>query len=220
MAQPSTRALGALPAIDELLRLTKALAMIEAVVCPEWESRYYSFDSKWAPGAMMASMRNGSGDDYFILFDRHGAAIKGFDHESPMSPWRVKPPTLWPGLYDGLPEAFSPFRDEPAFSMAAATFCVWRKHTDSAWHCGPVHFPAGDDPDGSAWMLAILDARPETYKNFADDYYELDIPLEVVRQFYSHRPLTEGLVRQLNPELTLETLRSDIEQIGYPHVAV
>ncbi len=48
---------------------------------PEWEYRYYSINSKWDEGEMMASMRNGSGDEYFILFDSHGAIMKGFDHD-------------------------------------------------------------------------------------------------------------------------------------------
>jgi hypothetical protein len=59
--------------------LSKALAMLDAILSPEWEYRYYSCNGKWAPGETMASMRNGSGDGYFILFNGHGAAIKGFD---------------------------------------------------------------------------------------------------------------------------------------------
>jgi hypothetical protein len=86
MKSPSTRALDDLPSIDDLIRLSKGLAMLDAILSPEWEYRYYSFDSKWRPGVLMASMRNGSGDGVFILFDKHGAAIKGFDHEAIMSP--------------------------------------------------------------------------------------------------------------------------------------
>jgi hypothetical protein len=33
----------------------------------------------------MASMRNGSGDAYSIVFSSHGAFIRGMEHESPMS---------------------------------------------------------------------------------------------------------------------------------------
>lgn len=71
----STRSLDALPSIEGLLQLSKALAMLDAVLSPEWEYRYYSFNSKWDLGESMASMRNGSGDEYFILFNKHGAAM-------------------------------------------------------------------------------------------------------------------------------------------------
>jgi hypothetical protein len=220
MTHPSTRTLDALPAIDDLVRLTKSLAMLDAVLCPEWEYRYYSFDSAWGAGEMMASMRNGSGDDYFILFNKEGAAIKGFDHESPMSPWRTKPPSAWPGIYEGLPQEFSSFRNEPAFSMDSVTFCIWRTRADGAWRRGPVAFPEGPDPDGSAWMLAILDARAETYKAFAEDYYEMEIPLQAVQQIYDQAPLTAELVKMLNAEVSLDALQKDMTQIGYPHAAV
>jgi hypothetical protein len=60
--------LDTIPDVESLKKLCQALAMLDAIISPEWEYRYYSFDSKWAQGEMMASMRNGSGDEYFILF--------------------------------------------------------------------------------------------------------------------------------------------------------
>lgn len=51
-------------------------------------------------------MRDGCGNDYSIVFSPAGAYARGFDHESPMSPYRVTPPVPWPGLFDGAPEAF------------------------------------------------------------------------------------------------------------------
>jgi hypothetical protein len=75
-----------LPDIDALRRLSQSLAMLDAIISPQWEFRYYSFNSTWGSGEMMASMRNGSGDDYFLLFNAAGAILKGFAHESPMTP--------------------------------------------------------------------------------------------------------------------------------------
>src|SRR6266403_3002746 len=133
MKNPSTRSLADLPSLNELMRQTQAIAMRDAILSPEWEYRYYSFNSEWGPGAMMASMRNGSGDDYFILFDQHGAAIKGFDHEAIMSPSKNTPPVVWPGMSDSVPGDFSSFLNEPAFSMEDVTFCIWRRHGDAEW---------------------------------------------------------------------------------------
>jgi hypothetical protein len=79
--------LASFPDVESLKRLSQSLAMLDAILSPDWEFRYYSFNSKWNAGEMMASMRNGSGDDYFILFNSSGAIIKGFAHESPMSPF-------------------------------------------------------------------------------------------------------------------------------------
>jgi hypothetical protein len=216
MKRPSTRCLADLPSISDLLRQSQSLAMLDAVLSPQWDYRYYSFNSKWGPGEMMASMRDGSGDDYFILFDSHGAAIKGFDHEATMSPWSSDPPIIWPGMYDCIPDDFSSFLNEPAFSMEDATFCIWRRHGDDAWHCGVTEFPGDDDPDGSEHMLAILDGDPKTYLAFARDYYEIDLSLGPVEHIYNHGPLTDEILRALNPDLVLKDLQADTLEIGYP----
>ncbi|MGA7805455.1 hypothetical protein [Bradyrhizobium sp.] len=71
-----------LPDVFSLKRLLQSVAILDAVICPEWPHRYYSFNANWATGEMMGSMRNGQGDEFFALFNSHGAFIKGFDHES------------------------------------------------------------------------------------------------------------------------------------------
>lgn len=164
----------------------------------------------------MASMRNGSGDGYFILFDQHGAAIKGFDHEAAMSPFETDPPAIWPGMYDGVPSDFSSFLNDPAFSMEAETFCIWRRYSDTAWQRGPVKFPAGDDPDGSEWLLAIFDGDPSTYQSFARDYYEVELAREAIEHIYRLAPLKDEIVRAHNSELTAENVEADALEIGYP----
>jgi hypothetical protein len=111
-----------LPDIDRLKALCQSLAMLDAIMSPDWEYRYYSFDSKWGINEMMASMRNGQGDDFFILFNNSGAIIKGFDHESPMSPYAHKPKRVWPGVLDDVPDVFRSFLDEPAFTIEDTTF--------------------------------------------------------------------------------------------------
>jgi len=132
-----------LPGISRVRDLSKALAMLDAVMSPRWEMRYYSFDSRWAPDEEMASMRDGSGDDYSIVFHATGAFVRGFDHESPMSPYRAAPMQLWPGMLDGLPRELQHLAAEPAFSDPEGTFlataCFWRLKSDS--QCGNVALP-------------------------------------------------------------------------------
>src|SRR5678816_1485060 len=72
-----------LPAIPDLLRRTKALAALDLILSPEWEYRYYSFNAAWSPSELMASMRDGCGDEWWLVFHAHGwAALKGLAHES------------------------------------------------------------------------------------------------------------------------------------------
>jgi hypothetical protein len=208
----STQNLTALPDIPTLRRLTQSLAMLDAILSPEWESRYYSFNSRWAEGEMMASMRNGSGDDWFLVFNQAGAILKGFAHESPMadSPTRE-------GVLSEVPAVFSKFLTEPAFSMEYATFCIWRTVDDSEWHRGDIKYPPDSpDPDGSADLLALLDDAPQSYQQWAEEYYETEVSLAAVEAIYRHEPLTAEMVALLNPDISLEDLEEDLLEIGYP----
>ncbi len=214
----STKDLSPLPDIPTLKKLMQSLAMLDAILMPEWQYRYYSFNSAWSVGAQMASMRDGSGDEWFCLFDAIGAALKGFNHESEMSPWANDDHALWKGVLDQVPAIFSSFLNEPAFSMENATFCIWRTHQDSAWMVGDIGFPGkeDEDPDGSASLLSILDGNPETYKNWAEEYYERPVSLSAVQRIYQYEPLTVQLTKELNPEIKWETIEADSCEIGYP----
>ncbi len=208
--------LASLPDVESLKGLCQSLAMLDAILSPDWQYRYFSFNSKWSAGKMMASMRNGCGDDYFILFNSSGAIIKGFAHESPMSPYAQPVSTVWRGVLDSVPDEFRDFLTEPAFSIEATTFCIWRRYADSSWQVGDIDYPEGDDPDSSAELLWLLDGNPATYQEFAADYFEKDIPLSAVQHIYEHKPLTESIVAQLNAEVSKVELQEDIDEIGYP----
>jgi hypothetical protein len=75
----------ALPGIAELREHCRGLAMLDAVLGRGSVERYHSF-AAWGEGRELASMRNGSGDEYAIVFSADGAYVRGFDHESLMSP--------------------------------------------------------------------------------------------------------------------------------------
>jgi len=97
--------------------------MLDAILSPEWEYRSHSFNSKWAPGEEMASMRDGSGDGYFILFTEAGAILTGFSHESQV--WQgLLEQGRPPSIFDGIPDEFESFLTEPAFSIDDSTFCL------------------------------------------------------------------------------------------------
>ena len=212
----STRDLAALPAPAELERLCQSIAMLDAIMSPAWEHRYFSFNRAWNGQERMASMRNGSGDQYFIVFGPAGGFIKGFAHEAPMSPWSRKRGTIWPGVLDAVPSEFRHCIEEPAFEPDAITFCIWRLSGDAEWRCGDIQFPEGADPDGSKDLLWMFDGDPATYVQFADDYFEREILLTDVECIYAHRPLTQALVVSLNAERVWSDITSDVPEIGYP----
>jgi hypothetical protein len=196
-----------------LRRLTKSLAMLDAIISPEWEFRYFSFNAQWTEGEEMASMRNGSGDDWFLHFSEPGAVLKGFAHESPLA----KTSALPSRIPVSVPPEFSSFLEEVAFNLDMATFCIWRRHGDPLWTVvEPATGRLTAEADGSAEMLAILDGKPETYHQWAESYYERAVALASVQTVYAHVPLDQDLVASLNSELPIEELAPEVAEIGYP----
>jgi hypothetical protein len=214
----STRDLSLLPDVEGLRRLLQSMAMLDAILCPEWQYRYYSFNSRWSMGEQMGSMRDGCGDDFFALFNRAGCWLKGFAHEAPMSPFRADgKQQVWPGVLDAVPEEFAACLREPAFKISDTTFCVWRRSIDLTWICGRIELPEdADDPDGSQGLLSPLDRNPESYHRWAESYYERDVNVDMVRAIYGHIPLSAEIIATLNPELTIALLEAEIDEIGYP----
>lgn len=202
---------------------SKAMAMLDAILHREWDWRYYSYDSCWSPTEELASMRDGGGNDYAIVFSEAGVYAQACNHESPISAYHLSPPALWPGLFDSLPKVFRPLVQEPAFAdhngLPRATVCLWREHADSAWRCGDVHVPDEDeeDADGAQWLFGLLlQGTAEAYLEFAEEVYELSLDLAAAQHVYDLKPLTQDVIAALNPEVRLDELAADIAQIGYP----
>ncbi|MFF6994795.1 hypothetical protein ACFY93_07515 [Streptomyces sp. NPDC008313] len=217
----------ALPDVSTLRELCLSIAVSEAAVNPRGEYRYYSFDAGWSETEEVFSMRNGGGDEFDVVFSPAGVYIRGFDHESRMSPYAED--TVWPGVLDSVPEVFRECVDEPAWvddGVPTVTCCVWREAGDDRWRAGRIEFPAGvSDPDGSQWLFSLLlDPRPEAFQSFAEDYYERAVDVEAVRHIYGHRELTPDVAERLQPGASgvpggpFAGLVKEAARMGYPVV--
>ncbi|MEM1205278.1 MAG: hypothetical protein AAGN66_18765 [Acidobacteriota bacterium] len=207
----STRDLSGLPDIDTLLHQHQNLATLDAILCPEWEFRYFTFDNNWDPGEKLGWMRNGEGDDWLALFNESGAILKGYAHDAPMADGAP-----WEGLFEDVPPAFESFLKEPSFSINKSTFCCWRLRDDDAWSRSQIAFPSDPDPDGSGRMLYFLDGDPRTYKRWGDEYFGAPLDLGAVSSIYRREPMSAALVRALNPDAAFSDVREAAVAIGYP----
>lgn len=214
----STRDLSGLPDIPTLKRLAQSLAVLEAILMPEWEMRYYSYQSVWSEHVDLFKMRNGSGDDFFILFAPEGAIIKGFAHESPMSPYAAYASgqkIIWAGVLDDVPLTLKHYLTAPSLVLEDITFCVWRTTKDTEWRRGKIDFPDDAYGDGSKELLFILDGNPSAYQTFAEEYYEVAVELDAVKHIYDHRPVTKEIAQRLNPDIEFDKVSKEIAEIGY-----
>ncbi len=208
----STRDLSALGDLPGTRRLLQSLAVLDAILCPKWESRYYMFDLAWGEGERYASMRDGCGNHWHAILCAEGMAVVGLAHEAP----GYVPGQPHPGIFADLP---APFHDnllhEPAFETSDATFCIWRLLGDTRWHAGR-ELPADD---GSGPLLKILDGNAADYVAYASEYFEVEVSLTDVEAVYGHHALTSDVVARLNPEADFADLEAELAEIGYPRTS-
>lgn len=207
-----------LPSIDVLRQRCKALAMLDAIIGGD----YYTYDRTFGADEAGA-MRNGSGEEYDIVFTACGVFIRGVYHESRM--FEYTDGRLWPGLLDGLPAEFRSQLTEPAFSSPDgtldATFVLWRRVDDGQWHAGDdIDFsPADDDevdPDGS-WLLDVLfDDIAEKYRQYAEEVHEVALPRSAVDHVAAFLPLSDAVIRALSPAAEPADIRAKARKLGYP----
>jgi hypothetical protein len=189
-----------LPPPAQLETICKGLAALDAILCDDWECRCYSFDAKWDPAGRerMASMRSGSGDEWFLLFAGDLAFLKMFWHERPH-----QDPSA---VYAGLPAALESQLSEPAFSMDEVTV--------GGWYDG-VSWTLRGDTDPVSHELAMLTGSAELYCNHAREYLELEVPEDAVANVLAGMPLDEALLGKLGSTRTLTELAGDLEELGY-----
>jgi hypothetical protein len=214
-----------LPAIEDARRWSQSLAVLDAIVSEDRFYRHFSFDSQFGSGHAQASMDNGQGDEYSITFGEYGALALGLDHESQLGGVFAKNPSAqWPALFTGIPPVLAKVARQSVRTvegMLEVTVALWRVAGDDQWRHGPVEYPPGwehhyGDPDGSGWLFDPLDGQPSTYLEYARGYFERQLPAGAVTAIFEHRPVTDELVRALNPERVPGDLADDLKQIGYP----
>jgi hypothetical protein len=190
-----------------------ALAMLDAIICPEFQYRYFSYDASWGDDEQVAVMRNGDGDHWFLHLSDKGAALKGYVQELPRGEARA----MAIEVQRRVPEQFGAFLHEPAFAMDAVSYFYWRRSGDPAW--SRVAHPDADlalTSDGSEDYLSILLAPASCYYDYATDYFECEPPLASIEHIYALAPLTAAIVKSLNPQMTLAQARAAAAAIGYP----
>lgn len=214
----STRNLSLLPDIEPLRQRLQQMAVLAEVVGIEYGTPPYEFHPKWSKNQQLGAYKNGSGDELFVHFTPAGCYIKGFAHESSMTPYRTNPKELWPGLFDTVPPEFASSIKEPAFDTPHTTFVIWRLATDKAWQIGPVKFPQDDYADGSADLLGMVVMSADEFTEWLAENYETEIDPEIVAAVFDHRPLTKLQLAALAPEAEPAELVRVVNEVGYPLV--
>lgn len=204
---PSSALLRSLPDPASMQRTLRSLTMLDAIVAPDF--RAFEWHPKWGKGQQMGAFKDGEGNFFFAWFSVKGTVIRGFDHESKMSPFQHDPPREWPGLTKGLPSSLSYAKKEPAFALDELTFCTW--NTDSGgWKCGPVKMAKSGD--GSEELLACFRSD---FSRFAAKYFGEKFDRSALEALRDFRPLNKRSLNLLSGDLDLAMVKEEAKLCGF-----
>ncbi|WP_342511656.1 hypothetical protein MKY34_14175 [Sporosarcina sp. FSL K6-1522] len=188
---------------DALKKNLMHLATLDVILCEEDWLRTYQFDSQWGENISLATIDNGAGDNLVVLFAPEGVILKGFDHESALSPHAREEYEVFPGIYDTTPASLLAYLEDEALERDDVTFCIWHETCDMEWRMGDVQIPIGAE-DGSAFLLRTILTTPEVYVEWAENYYDKVLPVDVVQQVYEGVTITEEIIQSLNPRRNVQ----------------
>jgi hypothetical protein len=185
--------------LQGLQNLLKHIATLDAIISPEWEYRYYSYNSNWGKKEEMGSMRNGSGSEWFFLIkDNNFAGFKYFDPSIESSIQLAE-------IHKDFPSDLQSFLKEPAFSMSDISIVGFNSKN---------HWNLFGNPIDSFDDLEILNGNIETYATWASQYYEKELPLNSLQYVYNGGIITNDIVQSLNSEITIKDIADDLSEIG------
>ncbi|MFC5451572.1 hypothetical protein [Paenibacillus aestuarii] len=193
-----------------LKKLMKIQASLNIILCEDEWLRYHRFVQDWDEGVCMAKIDNGAGDHLIILFSTEGSIIKGFDHESELSPYAQDEHKVLEGIYDDVPKELLTLLEDDAIEKDDVTFCIWRENSDTSWRKGKVEIPKGES-DGSDFLVGCIFHTPEDFVEFAEGYFEISPSLDIVAKIYDEFTITAEMINILNPDCDVKEVLQELE---------
>lgn len=190
-----------LPEIMELQKRLDVLVTLNIILLSEKDS-WLRLHSRIAdPGGQLGIYKidNGAGDTMFIVFSNAGCIIKGFDHESALSPYARDEFAVCPGIYDEVPADLLRLLDDPMIEKQDVTFCFWREAEDSGWRKGNI-INSDNLDDGHNFLLRLLFPSASDFIKWAKDYFERELPVQPIEAVYAGVKVNDDIISGINPE--------------------
>lgn len=205
-----------LPTIDIIKKSLISMSALDMIFSEEDWLRVYTWYPNWDEKSSLAVIDNGGGDTMHIVFSNDGCIIKGFDHESELSPHAQEDFEVWKGIYDDVPKVLLDLLEDEAIEKDDVTFCIWQDKNHKEWRKGKVEIPEGCN-DGSDYMLSRI-FSVEGYVDWAKDYWELGdrLTIEEVKKVFNHQPITEEMIKKINPDRNIKETMEELIKIDYP----
>lgn len=204
-----------------MLVLLKKQAILDIIITPEPESwlRLVSYYYDTRKRCHVFKITNGSGDHLYALFTEQGAIIKGFDHESCLSPYQNGNTHIMAEIYNNIPWTLFQLLDDDT-EKNDVTFCLWQLPGESIWHKNQIVLPSvcpqdEEEDGGESFLMKYIFATAEEWYEWASIYYELEEEAwDAAALLYENNEITRSMVNDLNPERDYDTIIDECEVSG------
>ena len=98
--------------------------------------------------------------------------------------------------------------------MTDVSYCMWSAPGEDGWKTGRPPFDTLWEVPLSRLHLLLDD--PHQYAHWAAEYYERQVPCELVARVQSMEPLSPQMIERLNPKAPIRELVQELAEIGFP----
>lgn len=204
--------------------LLKKQAILDIIITPEHDAwrRLVSYEYDKTKRCDRFHISNDSGDHLYVLMSPDGAIIKGFDHESCLSPYQNDEEPTAESIYANVPAELLALLDEET-EKNDVTFCIWQKPGEVHWHQNSIELPdycfdsdrTQPEDGGQAFLMSYIFAGADEWYEWASIYYELrEEAWDAAARLYETGEITRSMMEDLNPERDYDTIIDECEVSG------
>ena len=204
--------------------LLKKQAILDIIITPEHDAwrRLVSYEYDKTKRCDRFHISNDSGDHLYVLMSPEGAIIKGFDHESCLSPYQNDEEPTAESIYANVPAELLALLDEET-EKNDVTFCIWQKPGEVHWHQNSIELPdycfdsdrTQPEAGGQAFLMSYIFAGADEWYEWASIYYELrEEAWDAAARLYETGEITRSMMEDLTPERDYDTIIDECEVSG------
>ncbi|MBY6915768.1 MULTISPECIES: hypothetical protein [Clostridium] len=193
-------------------------AVLDIILQPQNKSwlRLTTFIKNFYTNVDVAKVDNGAGDHLYCIFSADGVIIKGFDHESDLSPYANEENNIAKGIYDQVPNKLLNLLDDDTMEKDDVTFCIWQNSDETEWKQGNIILPKNcnkNEDGGKSFLLDYIFENEENWFEWATSYYGIDKnTFSYVESIYKGEPITEKIVQGINSERDYNEVKQEISE--------
>lgn len=184
------------------------------ILLEEYAYRVYGFIPNWTEELSFGKIDNGSGDELIAVFGKEDCIIKGFDHESALSPHAQEEYKIYDGIYDEAPKELLERLFDPAIEHEHVTFCFWQE-AGNVWQKGATIIPEGED-DGEGFLTSYLHATVKAHSDWIEGYYEVEVEQTMLQHIFDRKVIDREFLERYGFEERAEKIIEELKGVAYP----